>query len=162
MDKNEQYVEDIEQSDEEPVKKGRKTPVFSEEALARKRESIKKARESRKNKIANYKNEVDDLKSKLEEVQIKEEPKAAKPKPKPKAKPKIVYQEEEDDDGAYGALSEEEEEEEEVVVIRKKKPSVKRETIHTRTLVNESYKEKLKNQLNEERQRQVMSYLFDF
>jgi hypothetical protein len=162
MDKNEQYVEDIEQSDEEPVKKTRKPPVFSEEALARKREAIKKARESRKNKIANYKNEVDDLKSKLEEVQVKEEPKVVKPKAnlKPKAsKPKIVYQEEVEEEEAD---DDEEEEEEEVVVIRKKKPAAKRQTINTRTLVNESYKEKLKNRLNEERQRQVMNYLFDF
>ena len=152
---------------EAPLAKPRKKMTYTPEQLERKRESMKKAREFRN---ISYKEENKSLKKKLEEKEkqieteeeVEEEPEhepvkrtVIKTRPKPKPKKRIVYEEEEEE--------EEEEEYEEVIVRRRPKNiSKQKQYIERPDLVEETYKEKLQKQLQDERRRQVMAELFDF
>jgi len=147
---------------EAPLAKPRKKMTYTPEQLERKRESMKKAREFRN---ISYKEENKTLKKKLEEKdkseeKVEEEPEepvkktVIKTRPKPKPKKRIVYEEEEEED---------EEEYEEVIVRRRPKNIPKqKQYIERPDLVEETYKEKLQKQLQDERRRQVMAELFDF
>jgi len=159
---------------EAPIAKPRRKMTYTPEQLEKKRESMKKAREFRN---ISYKEEVKTLKKKLEEKEIEPEPEEEEPEPepvkqivrktvsKPKPQKKIIYEEEEDDD--------DDEEYEEVIVRRrticpsggqrpKSIPRQKQQYIERPDLIDETYKEKLQKQLQDERRRQVMADLFDF
>lgn len=158
---------------EAPIAKPRRKMTYTPEQLEKKRESMKKAREFRN---ISYKEEVKTLKKKLEEKEKEPEPEEEEPEPepvkkivrktvsKPKPQKKIIYEEEEDDD---------DDEYEEVIVRRraicpsrgqrpKTIPRQKQQYIERPDLIDETYKEKLQKQLQDERRRQVMADLFDF
>lgn len=149
---------------EAPIAKPRRKMTYTPEQLEKKRESMKKAREFRN---ISYKEEVKTLKKKLEEKEKEPEPEEEEPEPepvkkivrktvsKPKPQKKIIYEEEDDDD---------DDEYEEVIVRRRAKtiPRQKQQYIERPDLIDETYKEKLQKQLQDERRRQVMADLFDF
>lgn len=139
--------QEVLQTEEQPIIITKKKPTYSPEALENKRISMNKAREHRNKKMTELKEEVETLKTEINKPVVVE----------PKKKKIITRYEEEEDD--------EDEEIIERVIIRKKKPTQQKyeEPILSRNdLVEKTYKEQLRAQLNEERRKQVMAELFDF
>lgn len=154
MDHTEEADLHTEEVIEAPIAKPKKKMTYTPEQLEKKRESMKKAREFRN---ISYKEEVKTLKKQLEEKEIEPEPEPViikKVISKPKPKSKIIYEEEEEED-----------EYEEVIVRRRPKKTIVQKQpqyIERPDLIDETYKEKLQKQLQEERKKYIMADLFDF
>lgn len=144
----EEQIEEVEEVEEPIQQKPKKKMTFTPEQLERKQQSMNKARAfKQKNK--------EELIRLREEVKKKEtEP----PKPVPevkKKKTKIIREIVEETE------SESEEEVIERIIVKKKREPYIREPSNN-DLVNLSYREKLQQQLKDEKRQMLMASLFDY
>lgn len=150
---NEEQTEEIEETEEVLEKKPRKKMVFTEEQLVKKRLSLQRAREIRNNKIKSQNEEIQKLKEEKAKPKVVEKPVEEEVKQKKKKVIREIVK--------YETDSDEEDVEYEDKIIIKKKPREPKE-LSKNSLIQLTYRERLQEQLKQEKMKVLMGSLFDF